>query len=102
MRIEEFRRFLEDAERIESKTKAVNSRLSRANTSESILGENLDAIVSDDRRMYEALLRIQEDPREKNGNIQNALRWYYRFVNGKEFPRMDAFRYSMNSRKYIG
>ena len=99
MRTEEFRGFLEDEERIESKTKAVNSRISKANTAESILGENLDSIVSDDMKMYEALLKIQADPREKSGNIQNALRWYYRFVNGKEFPRLDAFRYSMNHGK---
>ena len=30
--------------------------------------------------------------RERSGNIQNAVRWYYRFCNSKEFPRMYSFK----------
>ena len=98
MRTEAFRRFLEDAESIKSKNKAVSSRISKAAAAESILGHDLDTIVVSDQKMYEALLKIQSDPREKSGNIQNALRWYYRFATGKEFPRLDIFQYSMRSK----
>ena len=92
MRENEFRVYLESIESIHSKCKAVNSRISRANTAEEIIGENLDYIVADDNRMYMALLKISYDPRERSGNIQNAVRWYYRFCNSKEFPRMSSFK----------
>ena len=91
MREDEFRAFLERANQINSKNKAVRSRISRAIIAETILNNSLDYIVADDDRMYEALMRIGEDPREKNGNIQNAVRWYYKFVNGKEFPRLSVY-----------
>lgn len=91
----DFRSYLEDAEEIDSKNKAVNSRISRANAAEEILnGESLDYIVADDNRMYEALVRIHADPKERGGNIQNAVRWYYKFVNKKEFPPLIAYRRS--------
>ena len=88
MREDKFMAFLEQSNQITSKNKAVRSRISRAIVAETILNNSLDYIVTDDDRMYEALMRIGEDPREKNGNIQNAVRWYYKFVNGKEFPRL--------------
>ena len=46
MRENEFRVYLESIESIHSKCKAVNSRISRANTAEEIIGENLDYIVA--------------------------------------------------------
>lgn len=92
MREAEFRTYLEEAEDISSKSKAVNSRVSRANIAETILGISLDSVVVDDDEMYEALIRIHGDSREKNGNIQNAVRWYYQFVNGKAFPRLASYR----------
>lgn len=90
MRESEFRTYLESIDSIYSKNKAVNSRISRANTAEVIIGENLDYVVADDMRMYEALKKVALDPRERSGNIQNAVRWYYRFCNNKDFPRMSA------------
>ena len=91
MREKEFRAYLEDAEQISSKDKAVSTRVSRANAAEEICGVSLDDIVADDNRMYEALLRIHADAKEKNGNIQNAVRWYYRFANGREFPKLSSY-----------
>ena len=91
MREDEFRAFLERANQINSKNKAVRSRISRAIIAETILNNSLDYIVADDDRMYEALMRICEDSREKNGNIQTDVRWYYKFVNGKEFPRLSVY-----------
>ena len=94
MRTEEFRNYMEKAEQINSKNKAVSSRISRANTAESILDANLDYIVADDDQMYEALCHIKSDPREQNGKIQNSVRWYYKFVNGKDFPSLASYNRS--------
>lgn len=91
MREAEFRTFMEHAESINSKSKAVRSRISRAYTAEEILGTSLDIIVIDDDRMYDALAKIHNDSRENNGKIQNAVRWYYKFVNKKEFPRLNSY-----------
>ena len=91
MREAEFRTFMEHAESINSKSKAVRSRISRAYTAEEILGTSLDIIVIDDDRMYDALVKIHNDSRENNGKIQNAVRWYDKFVNKKEFPRLNSY-----------
>lgn len=91
MREAEYRSFLEQAESINSKSKAVRSRISRVYTAEEILGISLDYIVIDDDRMYYALVKIHADPRENNGKIQNAVRWYYKFVNKKDFPRLNSY-----------
>ena len=96
MREEEFRSFLERSETITSKVKAVNSRISRANTAEKILNLSLDFVVADDNRMYRALNEIRENPLEQNGKIQNAVRWYYVFVNGKKFPSLSSYSYLKN------
>ena len=91
MREAEYRSFLEHAESINSKSKAVRSRISRAYAAEEILGNSLDYIVTDDDRMYDALVKIHADPKENNGKIQNAVRWYYKFVNKKDFPRLSSY-----------
>lgn len=95
MREAEFRNYLEGIETIKSKNKAINSRISRANTAEQIIGTSLDYVVSDDDRMYDALVKISSDPRERSGNIQNTVRWYYRFCNSREFPRMSSYKRSV-------
>lgn len=68
--------------------KAIAARLSRARRVERILRRDLDEIVSDDDLTYAALLALKADPVERGGNMQNALRWYYRAVNGRDFPRL--------------
>ena len=92
MRENEFRNFLEQAEKITSKEKAVNSRISRANKVEDILGKDLEFIVKDDEKMYQALNILKNSTMENNGNLQNALRWYYQFVNGKKFPSLVSYK----------
>ena len=98
MRENEFRRYLESSMQIRSKSKAVSSRISRAHTAETILMASLDTIVMNDDRMYEALTLIHDDSREKNGNIQNAVRWYYKFINGREFPKLLSYQRSAHIR----
>lgn len=79
-----FRKALEDAGNITEK--AIRSRISRGNTVEEITGESLDYLVADDDRMYKALVLLKNHPKEGNGRLSNSLRWYYRIINGKEFP----------------
>ncbi len=67
--------------------KAVASRMSRARKAEEILGSTLDTIVSSDATMHEAMLKLKAHG-DTRGNIQNTVRKYYIFKNGKEFPRL--------------
>jgi hypothetical protein len=94
MRDIEFRNFLINFSSIESKTKAVNSRVSKALMVERQLNINLDQFAKDDGKMYELLLEIEDkmNDRKHHGVYQNAVRKYYRFVRGKEFPRLKDFK----------
>lgn len=65
---------------------AVKSRMSRANKAEELSGDDLDSVVGDDERMYEVLLKIRDH--DNNGNLQNAVRLYYEYRNGRKFPRL--------------
>lgn len=42
-----------------------------------MLGENLDSVVNNDEKMYNALLLINTNMNNKSGNYSNALRKYY-------------------------
>ncbi|TCZ75381.1 hypothetical protein E0485_17395 [Paenibacillus albiflavus] len=86
MKEERFASFLGSLESITSKDKAVNSRMSKVRKIERDLKVNLDIVVLDDYQMYQTLLRIQREFGDKNGAIQNVLRKYYIFINGREFP----------------
>lgn len=71
--------------------KAIRTRLSRARRVERLLCEDLDHIVSDDNRMYAALIALKNCSSEHNGGLQNALRWYFRAINGRDFPRLSDY-----------
>lgn len=91
MREAEFRNFLINDSNIKSKVKAVNSRVARALKVEREFNINLDDVVKNDEAMYNLLLQIQEKLNDKqyHNTYQNAVRKYYLFVNGKEFPRLN-------------
>jgi hypothetical protein len=91
MKESEFEAFLSDDLAITSKVKAVKSRMSKARSVENHFDINLDGVVSNDQLMYETLLRIQVELNDKNGAVQNALRKYYIFANGKKFPMIKTF-----------
>jgi hypothetical protein len=93
MREEEFRSFLINSADIESKVKAVTSRVAKALYVERELKVNLDSVVKSDEEMYRTLLRIQDELNDKQyHNVhQNAVRKYYLFVKGKEYPRMRQY-----------
>ena len=81
-----FERFLEEKKYTRG---AVRSRLSRANTSEELIGTTLDTAAADDEEMYKALLKIRDH--DNNGNLQNAVRLYYEYRNGRKFPRLAEY-----------
>lgn len=85
MRKTEFENFLNANSKIVSKTKAVRSRINKARMVERHFNISLDAIVSDNDKMYNILVRIKQEIKDTNGNISNALRKYYQFVNGRVF-----------------
>lgn len=72
--------------------KAIRTRLSRARRVERILREDLDTVVASDDRTYAALLALKSCPQERNGGLQNALRWYYRAANDRDFPKLGDYR----------
>lgn len=92
MREKEFEDYLLADEAIKSKTKAVSSRLSKARLIERELGVSLDEIVSDDKVMYETLVKVKQDTNDHNGNNSNALRKYYEFYNGRRFPTLAEYK----------
>ena len=66
----------------------INTRKSKVKDVIKIIGKDLDEIVADDEEMYRAILVLEEidDPAHKPR--QNALRKYYTFRNGQDFPRI--------------
>ena len=91
MREREFENYLLEDENIVSKVKAVRSRVNKARMIERHFDTSLDYIVSDDKRMYESLLKIKTEMNDVNGHISNALRKYYHFANNKIFPTLGAY-----------
>ena len=85
-----FETFLYADPQIES-DKAVTSRMTRARKAEEILGASLDVIVSSDNAMHDAMIRLKDNG-DTRGNIQNAVRKYYIYKNGKEFPQLRYYR----------
>ena len=80
----EFRAFLESEGKGE---KAINTRISRLNKVENLLGKSADTAVDGDENMLSALRRIESSD-TKSQPLSNALRKYYLFKNKREFPRM--------------
>ena len=71
--------------------KGIKSRITKAKKAEIILSKDLDFIVKSDKLMINALNHLQEFEDRKHNPMQNALRKYYKFINGKEFPRKKEF-----------
>ncbi len=71
--------------------KSLMSRMTKARKAEGLLGKDLDAIVSEDRAMYDALVFLSENEDKSHSVMQNAVRKYYLFVNGREFPKLKDF-----------
>lgn len=91
MREEEFAKFLINDNQINSKDKAVRSRISKARLVEDRFNVNLDQIVKDDKEVYGLLKRIKDELNDSNGAIQNSVRKYYMFVNKTTFPTLSKY-----------
>ena len=87
----DYKAFLMQEKTITSK-KAVDSRMARARKAESILGQQLDIIVADDDLMYDSLVQLKPHEDPAHTPMQNALRKYYKFVNGKEFQQLRYYK----------
>lgn len=68
-------------------SKAITSRVNKGRACEKYLGYSLDKAVSSDDIMYDSLIKLKEVDLS-HSPLQNALRKYYIFVNGKEFPQL--------------
>ena len=87
----DFERFLMSEKSITS-PKAVASRMSKARKAEGILGLSLDAVVADDDLMYDSLVALKPHEDPAHTPMQNAVRKYYKLVNGKEFPQLRYYK----------
>ena len=94
MREQAFEIFLKQEPSITSDN-AVVYRFAKARKVEELLGASLDDVVSDDRRMYDALLELAQHESSKHNRLQNSLRKYYKFRNNQEFPSMRTYRASL-------
>lgn len=88
MREEEFQNYLREDVNIISKDKAVCSRVKKARMIERHFGISIDYIVSNNKRMYEFLIRIENELKDTNGGISNALQKYYHFINRVLFLKL--------------
>lgn len=76
---------------LESQGLAINGIATRKHMAKQvidIIGKDLDVIVANDEEMYKAIIELQKVDNPKHTPRQNALRKYYTFRNGKEFPRV--------------
>ena len=90
MREDAFKIYLSNDPSISS-PKAIDSRLARARKAEAILGISLDTVVNDDDTMFEALQKLKPFDGSTHNQMQNAVRKYYKFTNGKAFPVMKNY-----------
>jgi len=86
-----FELFLIEDEGIDSKSKAVASRMSRARAVEKEFDMSLDSIVQSEVTMYNTLVGINRKMANGSGAYSNALRKYYIFKNNCVFPKLDHF-----------
>lgn len=89
MKEQAFETFLTNEPTITS-AKAVTARMAKARKIETVLGKNLDDIVSADNSMYDALLTLQA--LDTHNVLQNVLRKYYKFTHQREFPRLRNYK----------
>ena len=70
--------------------KAARSRIARAKRVEKELDVDLDDVVSSDAETFRVLTELAKRYNHHR-NLSNAVRKYYLFKNGKEFPRLKDY-----------
>lgn len=66
----------------------VNYACGWALEAENYLKEPLDNIVNDDKKMYEALLKLKAFDETIGSTTQNAIRRYHEYLTGEIFPKI--------------
>ena len=91
MKENEFYNFLIESGIRES---AAATRLRRGREAESFLNHDFEEIIKDDDLMYDSLRELRNDALDNPSHspLQNSLRRYYVFRNGKEFPRLNNYK----------
>lgn len=77
-----------------SSSKGIATRLSKARKAEKILEMDYDTIVANDDLMYNSLMKLKPLENPRNNPMQNTLRKYYFYKNGKDFPRLTNYNLS--------
>ena len=90
-REQEFENYLLLDDNIVSKVKAVHTRMNKARMNEWHFDTLLDHIISDGKRMYEYLLKINVDINYIKENISSSLWKYNYFANGILFSTLSGF-----------
>lgn len=87
----EFEAFLYADPQIDSE-KAIATRMTKARNAENLLNASLDIVVASDDLTYDSLVTLKQNENPRNAPLSNALRKYYIFKNGKEFPQLRFYR----------
>ena len=66
--------------------KAIATRIKNLKKAEEILG-NVDTCVENKESMYNALVKLESHDIPEHEHLQTALRRYWEFKNGSEFPK---------------
>jgi len=72
--------------------KSTKTRIRSGYKVEELLHKDLEKIVCDDNVMYDSLVKLEDFDNKERAPLQNALRKYYEFKNGREFPRKSDYR----------
>ena len=90
MREKDFADFLNNEPSISS-SKAVAIRMKHAKRAEQLIRTDLDTVINNDDAMYEVLEKLRQSDSPSHAHMQNAVRKYYKFRNGREFPKMKDY-----------
>jgi hypothetical protein len=90
MKIHKFREHLTS---FTTSDKSIVAIVSKCLSIERRINIDLDDVVIDEEKTYQVLLKIQNELNDKciHGVYQNALRKYYFFINGLQFPSLKTY-----------
>lgn len=88
-----FKKYLQDSVTIMSKSRSVNSRISKAKKVEILLNINLDDVITERDSMKQILIQLKKSCEQNNISrsmlytMSNAIRQYYTFKTGEKLPK---------------
>ncbi len=69
----------------------INTRIRDLKKDDELLG-GIDNHIQDEDSMYKALLRLKELDNPSHERLQTALRRYWEFVKGYDFPKIKDYK----------